>query len=175
MNSALKTRKPSGLVVNAASLKPGIHTFSFQPLAEDLELDPSLFANISVEAQVSLQEGQALVQFDAAADAALVCDRTLKPFTQRVLGSYQVLFTDEVRTVQAADLEEDLRPYPIHNHELVITDAVRDTLLLAIPIRKIAPDAEEADLPMQFGKPTDEDDIDPRWAALKGLRLSTDN
>ena len=55
-----------------------------------------------------------------------------------------------------------------------MTEAVRDTLVLAVPARKVAPGAEDLDLPTVFGAPAAEAAIDPRWEALRSLRSDDD-
>ena len=51
---------------------------------------------------------------------------------------------------------------------------MRDTLLLAIPIRKIAPGAEDTEIIQSFGVPVEQNNIDPRWQALAALKDNTD-
>ena len=41
--------------------------------------------------------------------------------------------------------------------------------MLSVPIRKIAPGAEDKDIPTSFGEAT-ESDFDPRWGPLAKLR-----
>jgi uncharacterized metal-binding protein YceD (DUF177 family) len=60
-----------------------------------------------------------------------------------------------------------------------VTDIIRDTILLSIPQRTIAPGAEEEDIDMTFGEPDDEeteteDAVDPRWSKLKDLKNGSD-
>ena len=57
-----------------------------------------------------------------------------------------------------------------------LADAVRDTLLLAVPARKVAPGAEDVEIPTVFGAPTAADGtpIDPRWEALRALQEGDD-
>ena len=154
--------------IDIASLSPGIHELAFEPEPEDIELDAEKFDDIEVDARLDVQEGRILVMLQAAAKATLVCDRTLELFDQRIGGSYHVLFAppefvehqeeafDEVRVLQPTDLQLDL------------TDVVRDTILLSIPQRCVAPGAEEEELETEFGAP--EDEMDPRWEALAKLR-----
>jgi uncharacterized protein len=55
---------------------------------------------------------------------------------------------DEVR---GGDEEtESVRVLQPDDEEIELGDAVRDTLLLAVPQRKIAPGAEEVEIPTQF-------------------------
>lgn len=165
------------LGIDTAPLPPGLHELTLTPSAEEAELDPEMFADITVDVRLDHEEQRDLVAFTARATATLECDRTLKPFEQAVSGSYAVLFVlpehlDRYTTDEAAD--EDIRPLPEPGAALDITTPVRDTLLLALPTRRVAPGAEDEELQVQFGAltDTDGDPMDPRWEALKKLRDS---
>ena len=49
-----------------------------------------------------------------------------------------------------------------------------DTVLLAVPARKVAPGAEDIEIPTAFGTPGAEAAIDPRWEALRSLQTGND-
>ena len=51
---------------------------------------------------------------------------------------------------------------------LDLTSIARDTLILAIPVRKVAPEAEELQIQTVFGAPAEESDH--RWSALLAMR-----
>ena len=51
-----------------------------------------------------------------------------------------------------------------------LTDAVRDTLLLALPARRVGPGAEDVEIQTVFGAPDGELLGDYRWGALLALR-----
>jgi len=69
--------------------------------------------------------------------------------------------------------DDDIQSLPSESDEIDLTDIVRDTLMLAVPVRKIAPGAEELDLPTTFGEASEED-IDPRWKGLEQLRSTSE-
>ncbi|MEM1042435.1 MAG: DUF177 domain-containing protein [Bacteroidota bacterium] len=166
------------LGVDITALPPGLHQQTHAPVPDDLGLDAGTFGDIVVEVTLDHGEDRDLVAFTARATATLECDRTLKPFRQRVEGSYAVLFVLPERLDQYAsddDSSDDVRPLPDPGQPLDLTEPVRDTLLLSLPTRRVAPGAEDEDLPVQFGALTDEDGnpIDPRWDALRALRDST--
>ncbi len=161
------------LGLDIAHLKPGLHEQTLTPAPDDLGLDPEAFEDISVEVRLDHEEDRDLVAFTARATTTLECDRTLVPFQQAVEGSYAVLFVLPERLGSStAEADDDLRPLPAPGAPLDLTDAVRDTLLLALPTRRVAPGAEDEDIPVQFGALTDADGdpMDPRWEALKRLR-----
>ncbi len=154
------------LRIDIRSLDAGYHEFSLEPAPTDLGLEPGAFRDMLVEVGLDYEGKTALVIIKVSAIAALVCDRTLADFEQSVYGEYTVLFSsnqDESESVA------EVRNMSATDEELDITDIVRDTLLLAIPVKKIAPGAEDADIPAAFGEPT-KSDYDPRWEALKSLK-----
>ncbi len=157
----------------------GVHPLALEVEAQALDLDPDLFADIHVEGLLDVRRDRALVSFEARARATLECDRTLARFTQPIAGSYRILFAPE-SLARRPDTEEDdceeVRLLDAAERTIDLTDAVRDTLLLAVPPRKVAPGAEDLDLPTVFGAPTAEGEppIDPRWEALRALRSDDD-
>lgn len=166
------------LGIDTAPLPTGLHEMTLTPSAEDVALDPETFSDVSVEIRLDHEEQRDLVAFTARATATLECDRTLEPFDQSVSGSYAVLFVLPEHldryTTDDDDTGDDVRPLPEPGAPLDITAPVRDTLLLALPTRRVAPGAEDEELQVQFGALTDSDGdpMDPRWEALKKLRDS---
>jgi len=152
-------------------LEPGYHALSLEPTPEDVGLSGDEFRDLLVEVGMDLDGKQALLNLRASAVAVLVCDRTLVDFEQSIRGEYTVLFTSRDYEDDSVD---EIRSFDASDEEVDITNIVRDTLLLAIPVRKLAPGAEEADIPLAFGAPTDAD-VDPRWEALRSLKNSEEN
>lgn len=158
------------LQINIAGLEAGNHHMVLEPSAEALDLSAETFRDLRVHAHLFSQPNRILVAFTAEADAALTCDRTLEPFVQPVRGDYSVLFAAP-GTATDAEEHEEVRELLPTDQEIDITDAVRDTLLLAVPQRKIAPGAEDEEIQTAFGAPSgDETLADPRWAALRALK-----
>ena len=166
------------LGIETAPFPPGLHEMTLTPSADEVNLDPEMFNDITVEVRLDHEQERDLIAFTARATATLECDRTLVPFEQRVKGNYAVLFVLPEHldryTTDNASADEDVRPLPEPGIPLDIADPVRDTLLLALPTRRVAPGADDEDLPTQFGALTDAEGntIDPRWDALKKLRDS---
>ncbi len=161
------------LRIDTAPLGPGTHALDLAPQAQALELDPETFSDLHVDVRLERQRDRVLVAFTARAVASLHCDRTLRPFEQPVEGSYGLLFAppDTAPPPDEDDAYEEVHPWPLSETKLDITDAVRDTLLLALPQRQVAPGAEEADLETTYGAPDGEEEaIDPRWEKLRALK-----
>lgn len=150
--------------------KPGRHEMSLAPEADELALDPGIFSNIRVEVKLDLKDEQALVEFSATAVVDLICDRTLKPFSLPVSGRHSVLFVAPGKNLEDS-FDDGLQPLPEPGEPLDLTRPIRDTLLLALPVRRVAPGADTEDIPSVFGE--DDDPVDPRWAALQALKSSS--
>lgn len=158
--------------IDIRSLKEGFQTLEFTPTTEDLGVEDPALQDVHVEAQVTVDGEQVVVRVAAKAVARLMCDRTLEPFDQAIDGTYTVCFMPEA--MMDDDAEDDgIHPLPSDRDEIDLTDIVKDTLMLAVPVRKIAPGAEELDIPTTFGEAS-ESDIDPRWKDLEKLRSSSD-
>lgn len=155
------------LRVRIASLPLGLHEEVLQPTAEDLGLDPDVFSGIEVDLRLDVADGRVLASYTARATARLECDRTLALFDQPVEAAYSVLFTGGE---MAEGDDENVLPLAENAAEIDLTEPVRDTLLLALPLRRVSPEAEAAELPTSFGGPAEGEPADDRWAALQALR-----
>lgn len=159
------------LQIDLISLDDGLHEQTLSPSPEDLNLDPDEFSDISVDVRLDLSNGRAFASFDIRATAHLVCDRTAVAFSQPVEGNYSILFVPPDQIPDDAD-EENILPLPMDEMGLDLTQPARDTLLLALPVRRVAPEAEDKEIETVFGATLDKDGnpIDDRWEALRGLQ-----
>lgn len=156
------------LKVDLRTLNTGLHHVEFTPTAEDLGVEDPVFRDIQASADLTVDREQVVVRVKARAVATLVCDRTLVEFDQPIRGSYTACFMP--REAMDPDAEDDdILPLEADQDELDLTDIVRDTLMLAVPVRKLAPGAEDLDIPTTFGEAA-ESEIDPRWKALEQLK-----
>jgi len=160
------------LTVDITSLSSGTHQLELTPSPEAAGLDPTTFDEVRVEAELQCHRDRILVSMLATATAELTCDRTLQPYEQSVEGRYSVLFGPPSMVGQEGEEFDEVRPLDPSDREIDLTDVVRDTLLLALPQRQIAPGAEDEPIAQEFGVPEDEEDspVDPRWSELQKLR-----
>ncbi len=160
------------IYVDISTLSDGLHEIVLNPTAESLDLDPETFSSIETSVRLDIGDRQILCRIDAKADAVLICDRTLEPFTESVGGEFTVLFTEDPGEIVADD--DTIVLLDPSARSLDITEMVRDTLLLSIPLRKVAPAARDAELQLEFGGPADDAEaIDPRWEALRKLKTGS--
>lgn len=163
------------LRIDLTSLKPGRHELTMEPEAQTLELDPDLFRAITVGIMLEYSGKRLRVILEAQATATLECDRTLALFDQDVSGRHALYYAPPAFVDELAEGHGDVRVLLPTDQEIDVTDAVRDTLLLSLPARRIAPGAENIDLPTTFGPSETEETIDPRWQALLKLKEQDNN
>ena len=153
------------LRVRIAPLPDGLHEETLRPTAADLDVDPDVFSGIELDVRLDLAEHRVLVAYTVRATARLECDRTLATYDEPIDGTHAVLFSADA----AAD-DDEVFPLAADAVEVDVTDPVRDTLLLALPLRRVCPEARDAEIPTAFGGPSDDEPADDRWAALEALR-----
>jgi len=158
--------------IDLKALKAGIHEYDWVLAADTLEVDPDVFGGeIELYVRLDYHPSRVLVNIQVDTVARLVCDRTLANYDQPVQGEYNLLYSGPEMFEGMEEEEEDIRLLPPDVEELDLTDSIRDTLLLSLPQRRIAPGAEDEEIPLQFGGPdVDEARVDPRWEALRALR-----
>jgi uncharacterized metal-binding protein YceD (DUF177 family) len=162
------------LPVEINALPDGVHERTLRPSAADLDVDPETFDDIVVDLRLDVAGRRIVAQFEVRATATLECDRTLVDFEQPVAGSHAVLFAPPEQL--PGEPTDDAVPVADEAMVLDLAAPVRDTLLLALPARAIAPGAEELEIPTAFGVDLDDSGrpVDPRWDALRALRDGTD-
>lgn len=158
------------LRIAIAALPDGLHTRTLRVAPDALDLDPAVFAEVALDLRLDVAARRILAAFDVSSVATLECDRTLVTYPQPVRGSHTILFVPPGQRSDDGE-DENVRLLPDDATELDLTEAVRDTLLLALPLRRVAPEAEDADLPTSFGAPIDAEGLpmDDRWEALRRL------
>lgn len=154
--------------IEISALSIGIHDVVLNPSADDLGLSAEEFGAIEVHVRLDIGDQQILAQLDVSVDSILTCDRTLVPFTQTVKGQFTIVFTR--KAFDSGDTDEAVKYLDIAARELDITDELRDTILLAVPLRKVAQEASETELVLKFGDDSVDELIDPRWEALRKLK-----
>jgi uncharacterized metal-binding protein YceD (DUF177 family) len=162
------------LPVDIHALPDGVHLRTLHPSETDLGLEPGMFDDIVVDLRLDVAGRRIVAQFEVRATATLVCDRTLVDFEQAVSGSHAVLFAPPEQL--GGGESDDAVPLEDDDATIDLAAPVRDTLLLSLPARRVAPGAEDVEIPTAFGAETDDDGrpVDPRWDALRALREAPD-
>ncbi|WP_028567135.1 YceD family protein [Salisaeta longa] len=154
------------LRVDITPYNDGVHRLALTPEAEALDLpeEAAPLRDVSVDLTLDVRRDRILVHLVTEALAELTCDRTLRPFDQPLSGQYSVLFGPErLVGTGATETYDEVRLLQRGDRFIDLTTVVRDTLLLDIPQRKVAPGAEDEAIDLNFG-PADADDEAPARA-----------
>jgi uncharacterized metal-binding protein YceD (DUF177 family) len=155
-------------------LKPGKHEFQ-------MRVDPEFFACFP-HSDVDQVHGHVHVELDKLdvtmtlwleldAQMAAPCDRCLEDITIPLTGSDRI----SIRFGEETSLDDELWILGTKEYELDLSEAIFQLVHLARPNRVIHENEDDCDLDMtEWQDDTPEggnhdDDIDPRWEALKGL------
>lgn len=162
------------LNIDLRDLDPGCQHRSFAPAADDLDLDPEVFSDIAVTADVT-DGREILVTLNVTATARLVCSRTLVEFDEPLSNSLTLLAIEEdaVDGVRGNGGPDAIGDQPdvvgIVGGIIDLATPARDLLMLSVPFRPVAPEARDIEIQTSWGPDDDDDLADPRWAALRGL------
>ena len=164
-------------------LKLGEHRFDFKISESFFEyFEYEDFNNVAINLDVLLTKKNTMLEFtlDFEGYVNVNCDITNEPYNQDVSGSFHfvVNFGDEFN-----DENEELIIIPHGSYEFCIQQYVYESIVLAVPTKRIHPGIEEGTLKsdilnkleelrptLEDQNPIDEDETtDPRWDELKKL------
>jgi uncharacterized metal-binding protein YceD (DUF177 family) len=164
-------------------LKLGEHHFDFNienSFFEHFEYDE--FNKVNIKLNVLLNKKSTLLEFTLSFDGFVNvnCDVTNEPYNQEVSGEYHfiVKFGDEFNAEN-----DDLLIIPHGSYEVNIQQYVYESIVLAMPSRKIHPGVADGTLKsdilvkleelspkdLEDEKTSTDDKTDPRWDSLKKL------
>lgn len=166
-----------------SGLKLGKHQFNFEVKQAFFEhFDYDEFKNVDINLDVLLEKLNTFLEFTLTFNGTVNvnCDVTNETFDQEISGDYHfvVKFGDEFN-----DEEEGALVIPHGSFEVNIQQYVYETLVLAVPLRRVHPGVKDGTLESDIidkleelsVKPEDEelsaeeDTTDPRWDQLKKL------
>jgi len=164
-------------------LKLGKHQFNFElkkAFFEHFEYDE--FNDAAINLDVLLEKMSTLLEFTLTFNGTVnvACDTTNEPYDQKVSGTYTfvVKFGEDYN-----DENEDLLIVPHGTYEVNIQQFIYESIVLAMPSRKVHPGVEDGTLKSDIldkleelsltaadeEEAADDKDIDPRWDSLKKL------
>lgn len=161
-------------------LKLGEHLFNFNidnTFFKFFEYDE--YIDASIQTKVVLNKKTTLLEFDIEfnGNATVHCDLTNEPYAQSLQGSYSfvVKFGESYN-----DENEDLLILPHGSHQVNIQQYIYETIVLAMPAKKIHPGVKDGTLKSEIlekleqlkpkqSKASSNSQTDPRWDNLKKL------
>ncbi len=164
-----------------AHLSFGLHEFDFEEKIESFEVEgPERFPNtIFVHIHVDKESSNMVITLTVRTKARFVCDRCLDEFDQEIQETSQLLYSREQPAVEYSEYfreyDDEVRPYSPEMDILDLTKDVRDTLLLAVPMKLLCKEDCKGLCPVCGANLNHEtcsckvETVDPRWEGLKKL------
>ncbi|MCF8383345.1 MAG: DUF177 domain-containing protein [Chlorobium sp.] len=125
--------------IRIAGLMQGTHTFDFTCRAGDFrgrELAENVFArDITVTAIADKTENELTVTIRTATVADFTCDICLAPLEREIKGEYRVYYLYSTEEESTEDIDEDHRLIDTNTVSIDLTEDVRETLLLSLPMK----------------------------------------
>jgi uncharacterized protein len=160
--------------INISNIPAGISTHELSQSAQLLGL-PENFSG-SVTAHVSLEKSswQILAKITAQVNAAFVCDRCAEEYVRPINAVFDLVYT-WTETERSTEEGEDLYVLGDGQKVIDVSDAVREYVLLGVPIKNLCRD-DCRGLCAVCGTNLNErlcgctpDEVDVRWSALQNL------
>ena len=113
------------------------------------------------------RENRAVIRLQVSAELVLICQRTLKPYTERVERRSRLGVIEDL--AEQETLPADYEPVLVDQHKLALIDLVEDELLLGVPDVPRDPNVKAVELSTD-GEPVLSDDSgEPRQTPFAGL------
>ena len=161
-----------------SGLKEGKHKFQFEINKAFFELfeTEQEFTNPRITADVLMDKHSTFLEFwiKTKGVVTLVCDITNEEFDHPIENEIKVLvkFGEEYD-----DGDEDVITIPSTDHAFNVAQLIYEDVSLSIPMKKVSPNVDDEDLeilekysPKETEDQAGEEEIDPRWEALKKLK-----
>ena len=170
------------MIVALSSIGPHSKPIDVTVEADEIDLDGDSLRPLKpaeFHGQMQRLEGKAHIRGKLTADIETSCSRCLEPVKRHLEIAFDDVFVDasEETTVSETELEEvDLNESLVVDGKVDMADVIREQILLATPEQVYCNDDCKGLCP-KCGENRNlidcdcaDDEIDPRWAALKDLR-----
>jgi uncharacterized protein len=170
-NEVIMPKERALIEIRLAGLSQGVHEFDFTCDAGDFN-DPALTEagfskKISIRAVVEKNEDEITISLETVASADLSCDLCLAPVTLELKGLFQVCYIydqgQEQNREQPEDDEEEYRLIDRNSVAIDLTEDVRETLLLSVPMKVTCPDNPDCHVWRQESPEEDGSNTDSSW------------
>jgi uncharacterized protein len=145
-----------------------------EPVDIDLDGSPEFHEPVQLTFDIQKVGREFFIKVRMQTTVDMICDRCAEPFTWNVDELFDLVFTHDRGLIEEED--EDIYLIQESTLEVDITGSIRQTLLLALPFKRLC-HMECKGLCSKCGANLNEETcscavnvIDPRWEALKKLK-----
>ena len=120
--------------INISNLSQGTHEYELSKKAAEFELQEHFVGDINAHVTLEKSNRQILLRARVASSGLFHCDRCLDEFNKKISPTLQIVYVWDVQD-HSAELDEDVRTLTSDTNIIDISDAVRDSVLLAVPLK----------------------------------------
>ncbi len=168
------------LTVNIATLREGQSKYEADVTAEEADVaDHKEFCHpIRILHNFNKVGDEVFLKTSLSTQVDLACDVCLDEFTLDISDLVEIMLTKDKELVERG--EEDVYLVADSTTQVDITDSVRQSLLLAVPLRKVCREDCKGLCPTCGANLNDDpcscsnEEIDSRWAGLKNITFDND-
>lgn len=173
------------MVIRFSGLKEGNHPFSFEigdTFFEQLDYSEIQKADLTVDVNFEKKVNMLVLNFSIKGNVEVMCDKCTDDFFIEVENEEELIY----KFGEGISDDEKIIIIPENEIELDITQPIYELTSLALPSRRVHPEGEcnqemlkamdnylmvESDeVEPSEDDDVDNDEIDPRWSALKNLK-----
>jgi uncharacterized protein len=120
--------------IQVGGLSEGAHEYRFRADAGDIALGEGFSGEVTVEAALQKTGHQLMLKTRISAQGSFICDRCTAPFTLRLTPEYRMVYVSNETDAESLDPSE-VQVIPIGLSIIDLTDDVRQTVLLSVPLK----------------------------------------
>ena len=168
--------KENEFLIPVSGLALGVHNFKFDIKDEffaDLDYSEVKQGQVTVELEVTREEMMMTLNFQLEGQVLVTCDRCADEFFIPIQSEQVFYIKFGAEGVEESD---DVVVVPAEEHAYDIRSLIYEYIILSIPIHRVHPEGEcnpqVLALLSHDEEPSDEEiATDPRWAALKDIKI----
>ncbi len=166
------------VLINIQGMPDGVSTIHIEKNVDDVEgIFPEFFGIVRLEGELRKFKNRFSFHGTVSSKAKLVCDRSLKEFTEEISSEIKIAFIKDTELYRIAKErgDESRDENIIHEDEkhLNLTEEIAQQLAVMIPMKKIAPEFRKKELDDIYPEVNSKSNkIDDRWEGLKNLKLN---
>jgi uncharacterized protein len=164
------------LKLNIFEIPDGKSTCELPIPAEFLEVEDVTVIEGTLHLMIDRSQHMIHIKADVVAVVELTCDRSMDSFPFEINRQVDVIYKEGLME-EDVDLNASIKRLDRHQQVLELDQDVRDMILLSLPYKRIHPRFLDENgnitevYEQHFGASSDEEeDVDPRWDALKKLK-----
>jgi uncharacterized protein len=161
--------------IRISGLSNGLHEYHFVASPADVGLDDAFRKPVSLDVALEKSSRQIYLKADIASEGNFTCDRCLDDFSTAIASKLSIFYAFSEPEAENAE-GDDVRILTPETMYLEITDDVRQSIMLAVPLKLLCMEECKGLCPhcginrnRQSCKCHEQEETDTRWEKLKKI------